>query len=58
MKRKPQGFLPWVRVGGEVPEGGRKRGFALDDKRLGTGIDEGWSGFGRGGEWPRHRGLL
>jgi hypothetical protein len=22
-KRKPRGFLPWVRVGGAVPEGGR-----------------------------------
>jgi hypothetical protein len=24
-KRKPRGFLPWVRVGGAVPEGGRRR---------------------------------
>jgi hypothetical protein len=26
MKRKPRGFLLWVRVGGAVPEGGRRRG--------------------------------
>jgi hypothetical protein len=32
--------------------------FALDDKRLRAGRDEGWSGFGRGGKWMRRRGLL
>jgi hypothetical protein len=25
-KRKRRGFLPWVRVGGAVPEGGRRQG--------------------------------
>jgi hypothetical protein len=24
-RREPRGFLPWVRVGGAVPEGGRRR---------------------------------
>jgi hypothetical protein len=36
----------------------RQRLFALDDRRLGEGRDEGWSGFGRSGKWPRRRGLL
>jgi hypothetical protein len=42
-KRKPQGFLPWVRIGGVVPEGGRRRW---------TVMVAGWSSLG--GEW-RHR---
>jgi hypothetical protein len=32
--------------------------FALDDKWLGVGRGKGWSGFGCGRKWPRHRGLL
>jgi hypothetical protein len=32
--------------------------FALDEKRLRVGRDEGWNGFGHGGKWPRRRGLL
>jgi hypothetical protein len=45
----------WSEAGDEFQ---RLRLFALDDKRLGAGRDEGWSGFGRGGKWPRHRSLL
>jgi hypothetical protein len=32
--------------------------FAPDDKRLGRGRDKGENDFGRGGIWPRCRGLL
>jgi hypothetical protein len=41
-KKKPRGFLPWVRVGGAVPEGGWQRW---------TIMEAGWSSVW--GEW-RH----
>jgi hypothetical protein len=37
----------WSEAGDELQQ---RRLFALDDKRLGVGRDEGWSGFGHGGK--------
>jgi hypothetical protein len=45
----------WSEAGDELQHW---RLFALHDKRLRAGRDEGWSGFGHGGKWPRRRGLL
>jgi hypothetical protein len=42
-ERKPRGFLPWVRVGGAVPEGGRRQGCDGGGDLLST-----TSGSGRG----------
>jgi hypothetical protein len=42
MKRKPRGFLPWVRVGGAVPEGGRRRGCDGGGDLLSTARGSGW----------------
>jgi hypothetical protein len=47
--------LEWIEASNELQ---RQWLFALDDRRLGEGRDEGWSGFGRGGKWLRRRGLL
>jgi hypothetical protein len=64
-KEEEASGVPTVGEGGRCGAGGRpatgmswRWRFALDDKRLGAGRDEGWSGFERGGEWLRRRGLL
>jgi hypothetical protein len=47
--------LEWSEAGNKLQ---RRWLFALNDKRLGAGRDEGWSRFGRGGLWSRGRDLL
>jgi hypothetical protein len=61
MKTKSRGFLPWVRVGGAVPDGGRRpgcdgggdvlsmtRGSGRGETKVGAALDAVESGRGVG----------